>query len=93
MVRTAVLTLALLPLLALAGPRPSRDCTKQCDDVLKPMSSQCRAAEKGGHHDDHAKEDPNAGKKLAEACRENVNKLKSVCLKQCAAESSGGKRR
>ncbi|MCU0696050.1 MAG: hypothetical protein MUC96_05950 [Myxococcaceae bacterium] len=93
MVRTAVLTLALVALPSFAGPKPSHDCSKQCDDALKPMLAQCRAAEKSGHdHDDHAKEDPNAGKKLAEACRDNVGRLKAVCLKQCADESSGRRR-
>jgi hypothetical protein len=80
----------LLPLVVLliaaasgAKPRPSRDCSKQCDDVLKSMSAQCRALEKGkGGHDHGASE----AKNLAAACKDNVAKMRSVCLQKCDEE-------
>lgn len=85
MARLLSFALLLVATGSLARPKPSRDCTKQCDDVLKSMAAECRALEKGkgGGHDHEGGAE---AKNLAIACKENVAKMRSVCLKQCSEE-------
>jgi hypothetical protein len=84
MARLLVLSCLVVTTVSLAGPKSSRDCTKQCDDVLKTMASQCRAHEKGkgGGHDHGGAE----AKNIAAACKDNLARLKAACVTQCSEE-------
>jgi hypothetical protein len=85
MARPLAVVLLLVATFSLARPKPSRDCTKQCDDVLKTMAAECRALEKGkgGGHDHEGGAE---AKNLAIACKENLTKMRSACVKQCSEE-------
>jgi hypothetical protein len=82
--------LLVVAVTAFAAPKVSRDCIKQCDEVLKPMAAECRAAEKGGdkaHKDkDHHPEEPGEAKNMADSCKATLGKMKSACLKECSNE-------
>jgi hypothetical protein len=78
--------LVCVVLASTAALAANEECSRSCDEVLKPMIAECRGGAKGGKK--HADEDSGAA---ARVCAARLSKVRSACLQDC--QKSNMKRR